>query len=142
MALDLNGDGVDELEFVVGMLQLLGVELCGEPLRLDDVRPFRLQFASLDVSKTGKLSANDLDEYVKLAEQSAIARQDLLKAKKQAARAQALPAALARRVPFAQAPALRCSGPNWVSRSDSRGDHLGWAPKRATTQPREEESVL
>ena len=31
--LDADGYGVDKLEFVVGMLRILGVELCGEPLR-------------------------------------------------------------------------------------------------------------
>jgi len=43
LRLDANGDGVDKLEFVVGMLMILGVELCGEPLRWKDVRPFVLK---------------------------------------------------------------------------------------------------
>ena len=33
---------------------VLGVELCGEPLQWDDVRPFRLLFSRLDVSETGR----------------------------------------------------------------------------------------
>ena len=80
-----TGKGVDELEFVVGMMMsagrpttsrrasfrsaplhhtvlcrapplgtVLGVELCGEPLQWDDVRPFRLLFSRLDVSETGR----------------------------------------------------------------------------------------
>ena len=63
MALDHDGKGVDQLEFVVGMMMLLGVELCGEPLKWADVRPFMLQFERFDVSKTGRLSSDDLDKY-------------------------------------------------------------------------------
>ncbi len=37
MALDQDKQGVDEVEFVVGMLMQLGVELCGEPLQWQDV---------------------------------------------------------------------------------------------------------
>jgi len=65
MSLDYDKKGVDEVEFVVGMLINLGVELCGEPLKWEDVRPFRLQFERFDVSKTGRLSSDDLEEYVK-----------------------------------------------------------------------------
>ena len=43
------------------MLQLLGVELCGEPLHWDDVRPFILRFEEMDVSKRGRISREDLD---------------------------------------------------------------------------------
>ena len=85
MALDRDKRGVDELEFVVGMLMSapppsppslrlsrlavsnacadLGVELCGQPLTWDDVRPFKLQFKMFDVSKTGKLCEQDLERY-------------------------------------------------------------------------------
>ena len=77
MALDVDGNGVDEIEFVVGMLQILGVELCGEPLRLDDVRPFRIMFESLDVDSTGKLSKDDLDAYANITEQAAVERKGL-----------------------------------------------------------------
>ena len=41
----------------------MGVELCGQPLKWDDVRPFKLQFGLFDVSKTGKLTADDLEKY-------------------------------------------------------------------------------
>ena len=41
----------------------MGVELCGQPLQWDDVRPFKLQFGLFDVSKTGKLTADDLEKY-------------------------------------------------------------------------------
>ena len=68
MALDHDGQGVDQLEFVVGMLQVLGVELCGEPLHWNDVRPFIILFDRLDVSKTRKLSQIELAEYVNLTE--------------------------------------------------------------------------
>lgn len=63
LRLDVNGDGIDKLEFVVGMLQNLGVELCGEPLRWDDVLPFMKTFDKLDVSKSGKIDSDDLDKY-------------------------------------------------------------------------------
>ena len=42
----------------------MGVELCGQPLAWDDVRPFLLQFDMFDVSKTERLSTQDLEEYV------------------------------------------------------------------------------
>lgn len=76
MALDVtgNGDGVDEIEFVVGMLSILGVTVCGEPLGYNDVRPFRILFERLDVSKTGRLSDADLEAYANLAEQAAAKR--------------------------------------------------------------------
>lgn len=90
MALDVDGEGVDRLEFVVGMMMrasrplvhtlsphvanptppvswrncaVLGVELCGQPLVWDNLRPFLLQFDQFDVSKTGKLSHEDLKKY-------------------------------------------------------------------------------
>ena len=47
----------------------MGVELCGQPLKWDDVRPFKLQFGLFDVSKTGKLSADDLKKYSDKMEQ-------------------------------------------------------------------------
>ena len=42
----------------------LGVQLCGQPLTWDDVRPFKLQFYMFDISKTGKLSSDDLEAYI------------------------------------------------------------------------------
>lgn len=68
MALDHDGEGVDQLEFVIGMMMLLGVELCGEPLKWDDVRPFRITFNKFDVSKTGTLTRDDLEAYVRETE--------------------------------------------------------------------------
>ena len=65
MALDHDNKGVDELEFVVGMLMNLGVQLCGQKLTWDDVRPFKLQFQMFDVSKTGRLSKDDLEAYAR-----------------------------------------------------------------------------
>jgi len=65
LRLDANGDGVDKLEFVVGMLMILGVELCGEPLRWKDVRPFVLKFQQLDVSNTGKITKADLAAFAR-----------------------------------------------------------------------------
>jgi len=47
----------------VGMLRLLGVELCGEPLRFDDVLPFMKKFEELDVSETGRITKADLDAF-------------------------------------------------------------------------------
>ena len=68
MALDHDNKGVDELEFVVGMLMNLGVQLCGQKLTWDDVRPFKLQFQMFDVSKTGRLSKDDLEAYARKME--------------------------------------------------------------------------
>ena len=68
---DHHADGVDRLEFVLGMMMHLGVELCGEPLKWEDVRPFTLQFDRFDVSQTGRVSSEDLDEYLKKVERRA-----------------------------------------------------------------------
>eukprot|EP00908_Phaeocystis_cordata_P021350 Transcript_3699.p2 GENE.Transcript_3699~~Transcript_3699.p2 ORF type:complete len:164 (-),score=44.54 Transcript_3699:1170-1661(-) len=80
MGLDKDGKGVDRVEFVVGMMMILGVELCGQPLAWDDVRPFLLQFDMFDVSKTERLSTQDLEEYVakmsKINEEQAAMRQN------------------------------------------------------------------
>lgn len=53
IGLDKDGNGVDKLEFVVGMLMILGVEMCGEPLTWSDVRPFVQKFERLDASGNG-----------------------------------------------------------------------------------------
>ncbi len=58
-----DGKGVDRLEFVVGMLQLIGCEVCGQPLDWTDVRPFVLKFEELDVSHTGTISLDDLSKF-------------------------------------------------------------------------------
>ena len=54
------GNGVNQTEFVVGMLCALGAEMCGEPLVWEDVMPFIRQFQSLDADKSGILSKADL----------------------------------------------------------------------------------
>jgi len=53
-ALDRDGNGVDKAEFVLGMLQLLGV------LSEEDYAPFVLQFEHLDKANDGLLSRADL----------------------------------------------------------------------------------
>ena len=47
------------------MLMILGVEVCGEELRWEDVRPFVKIFERLDVSKTGRITGSDLEVYAK-----------------------------------------------------------------------------
>ena len=60
-ALDRGGDGVDKLEFVVGLLTSLGVRLCGEPLSFDkDVQPLIDRFEALDADSSGLLTREDL----------------------------------------------------------------------------------
>ena len=102
MALDRDGAGVDQLEFIVGMMMrappgtplatppplappawnpaslhhsfgtdcaaVLGVELCGQPLEWNMLRPFLIKFEKFDVSKTGRLSHDDLEKYVEAVE--------------------------------------------------------------------------
>ena len=65
LKLDQGGQGIDKLEFVIGMLQMLGVKLCDEELKWDDVMPFLKKFDELDVSKTGKIDRDDLDKFYK-----------------------------------------------------------------------------
>ena len=88
MALDHEGKGVDQLGLVVGMMMLLGVELCGEPLKWADVRPFMLQHERFDVSKTGRLSSDDLDKYTDamLAQKKRIAEDAKLSPRERAKR--------------------------------------------------------
>ena len=92
-SLDQDGEGVDKLEFVIGMLQvclhaeahtsgtaclattltiiftcvlqLLGVELCGERLQWADVRPFIQKFDELDANLSGRVDHRDLERFVK-----------------------------------------------------------------------------
>ena len=77
VGLDKDGKGIDVLEFVIGMLQLLGVELCGERLSWDDVRPFMKKFDELDITKTGRITKSDLDTFY---EQHQLEREQKLKA--------------------------------------------------------------
>ena len=60
-----DGNGVDRLEFVVGMMQILGVELCGQPLRWDDVRPFILKFDELDTMHHGRIDKRVLERFAR-----------------------------------------------------------------------------
>ena len=53
-SLDKDNNGLDKLEFVVGMLTKL------EILHWDDVEPFLAQFDALDKDKSGRLDKNDL----------------------------------------------------------------------------------
>ena len=53
-SLDKDNNGLDKLEFVVGMLTKL------EILHWDDVEPFLAQFDALDVDKSGRLDKSDL----------------------------------------------------------------------------------
>merc|ERR1719333_876460 len=55
-------DGVDKTEFVVGMLTRLGVELCGEPLKWDYVKPIIKQFDEADKTGDGRLNKDDLHD--------------------------------------------------------------------------------
>jgi len=52
--LDRNGDGVDQTEFVLGMLETLGV------ISKEDYEPFLTQFAEMDKDKSGRLTKDDL----------------------------------------------------------------------------------
>ena len=54
VALDRDGDGVDRAEFVLGMLQLLGV------VTEEDYAPFLEQFDELDATGDGHLTHDDL----------------------------------------------------------------------------------
>ena len=54
--LDKDGNGIDKLEFVVGMLELLGL------VEAHDVEPFMEQFDALDVDGSGHLDRDDLKD--------------------------------------------------------------------------------
>jgi len=60
-ALDRDGNGVDKLEFCIGILIEIGAELAGLPLQWDDIVPFIEQFEAFDVDKSGHLSSEDLE---------------------------------------------------------------------------------
>lgn len=45
---DADHNGIDKVEFVIGMLMDLGVKLCGEPLKFNDVKPFLIIFDKYD----------------------------------------------------------------------------------------------
>eukprot|EP00439_Symbiodinium_sp_Y106_P029792 s4515_g3.t1 len=62
LALDRNGDGVDKLEFCMGILMEIGAELAGLPLEWEDIAPFIKQFEDFDVDGSGHLSKEDLND--------------------------------------------------------------------------------
>jgi hypothetical protein len=64
--MDTDGHGVDKLEFVVGMLTKLGVEMCGQPLQWDDIKPMLAQFDAADKTKDGRLNQEDLRKLVQM----------------------------------------------------------------------------
>merc|ERR1712216_1058700 len=70
-AMDTDGKGVDRLEFVVGMLTHMGVELCGHPLEWSDVKPLLAQFDAADKTHDGRLKEDDVREMMKLKRASA-----------------------------------------------------------------------
>lgn len=63
-SLDRDGQGVDKLEFVVGMLIMLGAEIAGEAITWESLSPFLVKFDALDVSKTGRIDKGDLQAMV------------------------------------------------------------------------------
>lgn len=65
-ALDKDGSGVDKLEFVIGMLINLGVEICGDPLTWDHVTPFIQKFDILDKDGSNVLTKADLQEIARM----------------------------------------------------------------------------
>ena len=72
--LDRDGRGsVDKVEFVIGLLSVLGLELCGEPLSFEnDVQPLLERFDALDSDSSGALSREDLDYMIKESRRKSI----------------------------------------------------------------------
>uniref|UniRef100_A0A7S1QCJ5 EF-hand domain-containing protein n=1 Tax=Alexandrium catenella TaxID=2925 RepID=A0A7S1QCJ5_ALECA len=60
-SLDRFGNGVDKVEFVVGMLIEVGAEFCGRPMCWEDVEPFLTQFDHADRDGSGVLTKDDLE---------------------------------------------------------------------------------
>ena len=59
--LDPTGDGVSELEFVFGMLGLMGADLCNVPLNFKQhAQPLMHRFQQLDADNSGILNHQDL----------------------------------------------------------------------------------
>lgn len=54
-SLDRDGMGVDKLEFVMGMLIMMGVEVAGQALTWDSVKPFLVKFDAMDTTKSGRI---------------------------------------------------------------------------------------
>ena len=59
-SLDKDGQGVERVEFVVGMLSNLGATYAGAPLTMEACKPFFAQFDAMDVDKSGRLDHTDL----------------------------------------------------------------------------------
>ena len=78
-SLDRNGKGVDKLEFVVGMLIMLGAEIAGEAITWEGIRPFLVKFDALDVSKTGTIDKSDLQLMVDRSKAAMTIQQNWLK---------------------------------------------------------------
>jgi len=76
--MDEGTDGVDKTEFVVGMLTRLGVELCGEPLNWNDVKPILVQFETADKNDDGRLNAEDLRKMTEARKRSVEAKRESL----------------------------------------------------------------
>jgi len=144
MKLDHDKRGVDELEFVVGMLMNLGVELCGQKLTWDDVRPFKLQFRMFrGRKKSGRIAPQDLVSY-SLKMQEAKRRMALVRDVVKTGRSEFV--AGDRRSEFAASrssyPVLSSSAehptrrrkPSFLARSlDERLHHAPHAPQRSLT---------
>lgn len=65
-SLDKDGGGVDKLEFVLGMLMNLGVEICGDPLTWQHVTPLIQKFDALDRDGSQILTKEDLKEIARM----------------------------------------------------------------------------
>ena len=73
--LDQGGDGVDQLEFVFGMLGLMGAELCDAPLNFKlHALPLIHRFQQLDADTSGTLDSQDLAFMLDQAQQVHAAR--------------------------------------------------------------------
>ena len=77
-ALDRDGNGVDRMEYVVGMLTQLGL------ISWNDVQPFLDQFDRFDVDKSGRLDRADLERMFSESRDVALAALDRNAAKPQA----------------------------------------------------------
>lgn len=80
-SLDTDGDGVDKTEFVLGMLEVLGV------LQKDDYKPFLEQFARLDANGDGTLTRADLRALARETQKREAERQSALELEAAAAAA-------------------------------------------------------
>jgi len=72
--LDKDGKGVDKLEFAIGMMIVLGVELCGEKLTWEAMQPFLKKFDKIDHSNTGRIDREDLERLARQGRDEVIAK--------------------------------------------------------------------